>query len=220
MKQFIHTALMNLLNSLDKGFNVGELAYLSAQCKNELQIRDKLAWLLHQLVTDKYGKQFVVRREWAPKGAGKQRVDLAVLEMDSTLTKVVGVIALIEFKAQSIVRREQWYIDSFIHDVQKMRELVKNYPVCKDANLYYVFLETGQECKAVAYKPVLGYAQYQTGNVKYRSDADYIPTIQAHWDELRTALGEKITIHEPNVIDIGEAFGYKQYISPLLIGPL
>ena len=219
MNKYIQTTLKDLLSSLDKLFETGELAYLSAQCKNELQIRDKIAWRLHKLITDKYGKQFVVRREWAPEGFGKQRVDLAVLELDSSMTKVVRVVALVEFKAQSIVRREKWYIDSFIHDVQKMRELVKHCPVCNDADLYFVFLETGQERKADTYKQVLGYAIYQTGSVKYRSDADYLPTIQEHWNEFPQALGEQIAIHEPEAIDIGEAFGYKQYVSPLLIGP-
>ena len=221
MKKFIRTTLQGLLNSLDTGFDKGELAYLSSQGKNELQIRDKIAWRLHNNIIAEFGNEkYVVRREWSPEGFGREKVDLAVLELDSSLTKVARAIALVEFKAQSIVRPEQWYLDEFKHDVQKMRTLTEESPICKDADMYFVFLETGQERKADKFKPVLGYAQYQSVNVKYHYDTDYLSAIKSHWDEFCTALSQPITIHQPKAVCIGEAFGYKQYVSPLLIGPL
>lgn len=222
MKKFIHTTLQGLLNSLDTGFGKDELAYLSSQGKNELQIRDKIAWRLHNNIIAEFGDDnlYVVRREWSPEGFGREKVDLAVLELDPSLTKVVRAIALVEFKAQSIVRPEQWYLDEFKHDVQKMRTLTEESPICKDADMYFVFLETGQERKADKFKSVLGYAQYQSANVKYHHDTDYLSAIKSHWDEFSTALDQPVTIHQPKAIYIGEAFGYKQYVSPLLIGPL
>ena len=98
MKKFIHTTLQGLLNSLDTGFDKDELAYLSSQGKNELQIRDKIAWRLHNSINSEFGNDnlYVVRREWAPEGRGREKVDLAILEMDSTKTVVVRAIALIE----------------------------------------------------------------------------------------------------------------------------
>lgn len=210
---FIRTTLRTLLDNMCDGFDENELAYLSAQGKNELQIRDKIAWRLHKEITNKYGNQYVVRREWAPEGSGRKKVDLAVLEMDSTLTSVVQIMALVEFKAQSIVRQEKWYIDEFKHDVKKMRELAQ-----KDTDLYFVFLETGQDRKADEYKSILGYAAYQTKNVSYYSEKNYIANIKLHWKEFQKAIN--IIIPEPKVICIGEAYGYKQYISPLLLGPL
>ena len=93
-------------------------------------------------------------------------------------------------------------------------------PICKNADKYFVFLETGQERKADKYKPVLGYAQYQSPNVKYHHDTDYLSAIKSHWDEFSKVFGQPITIHQPKAVYVGEAFGYKQYVSPLLIGPL
>ena len=221
MKKFIRTTLQGLLNSLNTGFDKDELAYLSSQGKNELQIRDKIAWRLHNHIIAEFGNEkYVVRREWSPEGFGRKKVDLAVLELDSSLTKVVRAIALVEFKAQSIVRPETWYLDEFKHDVQKMRTLTEESSICKDADMYFFFLETGQERKADKFKPVLGYAQYQSANVKYHHDTDYLSAIKSHWDEFCTALNQPITIHQPKAVYIGEAFGYKQYVSPLLIGPL
>ena len=57
MKKFIRTTLQGLLNSLDTGFGKDELAYLSSQGKNELQIRDKIAWRLHNNIIAEFGNE-------------------------------------------------------------------------------------------------------------------------------------------------------------------
>lgn len=222
MKNFIHTTLQGLLKSLDIGFAKDELAYLSSQGKNELQIRDKIAWRLHNSINSEFGDDnlYVVRREWAPEGRGREKVDLAILEMDSTKTVVVRAIALIEFKAQSIARPEKWFVNEFVHDVAKMRKLKQESIVCKGADLYFAFIETGQECKANEYKSILSYAVYQNGKIVYHNEKGYLSAIKTHWMTFENALGESITIHAPKAIYIGKAFGYKQYISPLLIGPI
>ena len=49
LKAFIKTQLQELLNEPKMGFEGNELAFLSSQCKNEMQIRDKIAWRLHTL---------------------------------------------------------------------------------------------------------------------------------------------------------------------------
>lgn len=215
IQQFIQITLRRLLDNMCNGFAENELAYLSAHGKNEMQIRDKIAWKLHNEITRKYGNQFVVRREWAPKGSGRNKVDLAVLELDSALTSVVNTIALIEFKAQSIARKEKWYIDEFKRDVEKMRRLAQS-----NTDLYFVFIENLQDRKADEYKSILGFAAYQTQNVSYYTEPDYLSAIESHWNEFQSAIDESIVIPEPKVICIGEAYGYKQYISPLLMGPL
>ena len=127
---------------------------------------------------------------------------------------------MIEFKAQSIVKRENWYLTEFEHDIKKMQKIVNDCNICKDADLYFVFLETGQAKKVEAYKPIIAYSQYLTCNVKYRKDADYISSIRSHWEEFNNVLPGCVKNQEPKVIDIGEAYGYKQYISSLIIGPL
>lgn len=222
IQHFTENALRTFLDNIcsDKkrgGFEKNELAYLSAQGKNELQIRDKIAWQLHKEITNKYGNQYMVRREWAPKGNGRKKVDLAILEMDDSLTSVVRIIALIEFKAQSIVKQEQWYIEEFKNDVNKMRGIAQ-----KDTDLYFVFLETGQDKKADKYKSILGFAVYQTKSVSYYQDQNsqkYLSAIKGYWNEFQKAIKVPIKIPQPKAIYIGEAYGYKQYISPLVIGP-
>ena len=95
--------------------------------------------------------------------------------------------------------------------------------ICQDADLYFVFLETGQEGKVDAYKPIIAYSQYLTSNVKYYSDADYksyIFTLRSYWEEFNNVLAGCVKNQEPKVIYIGNVYGYNQYISPLIIGPL
>ena len=220
IQKFVKDTLQKLLDNLKKGFEGNELAYLSSQGKNELQIRDKIAWRLHKEVTKKYGKQYVVCREWGPKGKGREKIDLAVLELNANCTDIKSVIAMIEFKAQSIVKKENWYLAEFEHDIDKMQKMAEDCSICQDADLYFVFLETGQEGKVDAYKPIIAYSQYLTRTVKYREDADYISTIRSHWEEFNNVLAGCVKNQEPKVIYIGNVYGYNQYISPLIIGPL
>ena len=147
--------------------------------------------------------------------------------MKEDKVNVNNVFALIEFKAQSIARREKWYCDEFTRDVEKMREFKRKSNVCEDADLYFVFLETGQAQKADKYNSVLGFSQYQTSNCVYckgAQDKQYLDAIKAHWAELNTGKYKvedlSISISNPIALYLGEAFGYKQYVSPLLLGPL
>lgn len=205
IKDHIKKSLMSCLESVASYFKPNELAYYSAQCKNELQIRDRIAWELHQDITKEYGDQYVVRREWAPPiKNNKRRVDLAILEMEvndkGVKVGVEKVVAMIEFKSHSIARPEpSYYGTEFQNDVRKMREFKKSKEagICKDADMYFVFLENGQDRKA----------------------DDYLRAIESHWQEFKKRV-QGIEIHAPQAIKIGEAFGYKQYVSPLLIGPL
>ena len=223
IKKFVQDTLQSLLGSLNDGFADNELAYLSSQGKNELQVRDKIAWRLHNEVAKKYGDQYAVCREWSPKEFGRQKVDLAVLELNAKCTDINSVIAMIEFKAQSIVKKENWYLAEFEHDIDKMQKMAEDCSICQDADLYFVFLETGQEGKVDAYKPIIAYSQYLTSHVKYYSDADYksyIYTLRSYWEEFNNVLAGCVKNQEPKVIYIGNVYGYNQYISPLIIGPL
>lgn len=223
IEDFIKERLQYHLGKLNELFQENELAYLSSHCKNEQQIRDRIAWKLHQEITKKYGDLYVVRREWAPEGSGKSRVDLAILEMKADKKRVQRVIALIEFKAHAIARPEPAYYGlEFQNDVKKMRKFRSQGGIFADADLYFIFLENGQNNKADLYESVLGFSKYQTPNCKYCRDAqdeDYLHEIESHWQEFKK-LKPGIEIHAPKAIFVGEAFGYKQYISPLLIGPL
>lgn len=217
---FVEDTLHKFLNSVCDGFEDGELAYLSSQGKNELQIRDKIAWRLHKEIKARFGDQYVVCREWSPEGFGKAKVDLAVLELNSNCDCIISAVALIEFKAQSIVRKEKWYLAEFEHDLRKMKEMAEKSSICKNVDMYFVFLETGQERKVDQFKPIIAYSQYLTRNVKYYTDTDYLSALRSYWEEFNNKLIKPVMIKEPKAICVGEAYGYKQYISPLIIGPL
>ena len=94
IEDFIKERLQYHLGKLNELFQENELAYLSSHCKNELQIRDRIAWKLHQEITKEYGDLYVVRREWAPEEKNKSRVDLAILEMTADKKSVQKVIAM------------------------------------------------------------------------------------------------------------------------------
>ena len=57
IQKFVQDTLNSLLGSLNDGFADNELAYLSSQGKNELQVRDKIAWLLHCEVTKNFTRE-------------------------------------------------------------------------------------------------------------------------------------------------------------------
>ena len=50
-KGYIKNQLQELLNRIPDFFEPDELAYYSAHCKNEQQIRDRIAWQLHKNIT-------------------------------------------------------------------------------------------------------------------------------------------------------------------------
>lgn len=237
IKDFVKERLQYHLDKLNELFEENELAYLSSHCKNELQIRDRIAWKLHQEITEEYKGLYVVRREWAPKGKEKSRVDLAILEMKSDKKSAEKAIALIEFKAHSIARPERsFYCFEFMKDAEKMlnwKQGENKVPSCKDADLYFVFLETGQSKEADEYESILAYSLYQKQRKKRNKcvychgeqDKNYLDAIKSHWAEFNqgdyVVKGIKpFDIPEPKPICIGEAYGYKQYVSPWLIGPL
>ena len=70
MKDELKDKLKKLLEKLPNYFEENELAYYSSQCKNEQQIRDRIAWQLHKDLTlnQEHGDEYVVRREWATEG--------------------------------------------------------------------------------------------------------------------------------------------------------
>ena len=163
----------------------------------------------------------------------EHRVDLAILEMDAKREKVEKVIALIEFKAHSIARPEpSFYCLEFKRDVEKMLKLKDKVDMCKCAELYFVFLETGQNRIADKYQSILGFSQYQTSKCVYfhnDQDTHYLDAVKSHWEAFNKGKYEvkyegkrlqPISIPDPKAIEIGEAYGYTQYISPLIIGPL
>ncbi len=81
----VKSTLIEALNKVSSGFEKNELAYLSLTSKMEIQVRDKLSFILYKELLGKY----IVSREW-------KRVDLAILKNDNVNNEPV---ALIELKA-------------------------------------------------------------------------------------------------------------------------
>ena len=248
IQDFIQDKLKELLSSINEGFNDNELAYLSVQTKNELQIRDKIAWRLHNELIREYGQDtnYVVRREWGfnygqtdSKLSFHSKVDLAILELTDDKKDIKQVLALIEFKAQSIVRDEKWYIDEFVHDMEKMKAFTSvidkrnNNKLCEHADLYFVFLETGQSELPDKYKPILGFAKYVSGTIfRKKNEKDFKDEIEKHFNKFKSGVKgryykkdhqlelkneKKLQISDSKAI--GNTYGYKVYIASLLIGP-
>lgn len=237
-KEFTYKFLSDTIKEALKGFDGDELAYLSIQCKNELQIRDKIAWLMHK----KIGNKYVIRREFAPNNTSKEKVDLAIIELDDSKTEIKEVVALIEFKAHSIARPEKWYVDEFVHDIEKMENIVeKDKTKYKNTDLYFVLFETIQGHRPIndKYKHTLGFNIYVNEKTKFYSDYDsdcelseklitedfreFTKTeIKGHYKKQDHVLilKKNLNITKLSIIPIGEAFGYKEYVAPLILGPI
>ena len=124
--------LEKCIKETENGFTQNELAFLALQGKIELQLRDKIAWLLY----DKYGYHNV-KKEYAPKvgDIGRKKCDLAILDDD------LNPKCLVEFKAHSSAKWESGYKKCFEDDLRKMREMVEKGHF-KDVQLFYVFFQT------------------------------------------------------------------------------
>lgn len=178
------------LKEINGGFDKNELAFLSMEGKNEGQIRDKIAWRLHTLLEQSYQGQYLVIKEWQPKIKwNRERVDLAILKMQSG--NPAYVVALIEFKAQSIVRPEKWYLEEFAHDVVKMCKFAHQDKLATSADLYFVFLETGQGADDTGkpYSQMLASLKY-TSNTQYGTPEQLHSEMKKHFEQFPSLAGQ------------------------------
>ena len=132
-RTLIKNTLPTLLNNLTPLFDPNELAYLSIQGKNELQIRDKVAWNLQVALDKQFGQgEYLVCHEWGPK-QGRSKVDMAVLD-----GKNGHPIALFEFKAHYLLNDETYMYAEFVKDTNKMYGLCMNNA---DTDMYFIFIQ-------------------------------------------------------------------------------
>ena len=148
VRGLIQNTLPNLLNKLTSLFAPNELAYLSIQGKNEIQIRDKVAWHLQVAIDNHFGQgNYVVCHEWGPE-KGRSKVDLAVLDNQGK------PIVLFEFKSHYLLNNEKYMYAEFVKDSNKM------YQFCNgnsDIHMYFIFL---QNVPSPIQRPVGGVLQY------------------------------------------------------------
>jgi len=229
IRQFIDQQLYELLKDVTVGFKKNELAFLSLQGKNELQIRDKIAWRLHQSVQKKFHGQYMVRREWSAEG-DKARVDLAVLELSKDRKSVEKVIALVELKAHSLVKQEKWYIEAFNNDMRKMKHLADDIEICKGADLYYIFLQSMQERYEGKYMPAFASSNYNHKNaILYdrTNSQEIMDWMNAEWHKMVKVENDddssptnevNILIYEPRFV--GRVFECDYAVAPSRFGPV
>jgi hypothetical protein len=103
--------LLEELRAVSDGFEKGQLAYLAATSKVEIQVRDELAWRLHQRLV---GDGLTVAREW-------RRADLVILRGLDPLA-VVQAKALYAFDVRSDAGRSR-YVAKVRADLAKAAKL-------------------------------------------------------------------------------------------------
>lgn len=219
-----------ILSSIPSFFEQNELAYITLQSKNELQIRDKFAWKMQCELDKLYGfGSYVVRREWSKQGSGRKKVDLAILEMNDN-GDMLSIIALMEFKAHYCLKKEKWPMNEFPEDVSKMKNMIKNYSK-SNIDLYFIFLQTSIGKKHNFFKEVVTYKkEYDSNNCKIYTQGNinnYTNEMKKYWDDMfytnpKISFISKTNIKKsvPIIAPIGISFGYDFYISSMIWGPV
>ena len=158
---FLSQKINEILYDITNHFIDNELAYLTLQGKNELQIRDKFAWLLQCELDNKYGEGiYIVRKEWSKKGRSK--VDVAILKVSANKRDYDEVVTIIEFKAQECLLVEPWIFGNrgFRGDVAKLQSLKSNQNINNkliNTQFYFVLLISAQNKKPADYDFAISY---------------------------------------------------------------
>lgn len=249
IQPFIQTEISYLMNNLNTLFPNDELAYYSLQGKNELQIRDKVAWELQTKIDNKFGQnKFIVRREWSMEGRSK--FDMAVLEVDPNNTDKSEPVAILEFKAQSFVNKEDWFFGSFYLDVKNMWAFCAKR---KEVDMYFIFLHSTQNQKHVSggYGDAITYKDiFDHKNTFLSTDPSLHTVTSTIWNGFysnaviknslfttkgylkkhfhnATSVGNppqinynvKFAVPKPVFQSVGKSFGYEWLVAPMIWGP-
>jgi hypothetical protein len=242
VRGLIQNTLPNLLNNLTSLFATNELAYLSIQGKNEIQIRDKVAWYLQVAIDNQFGQgNYVVCHEWGPK-KGRSKVDLAVLDNQGK------PIVLFEFKSHYLLNNEKYMYAEFVKDSNKMYQFCNGNP---NIHMYFIFL---QNVPSPIQRPVGGVLKYvmptsYTSRLNKLKQAYVYPgannRIQQHiqgiWNDFYVYNQNKFTsamkhdlkgrhflAPQSNSVpsftisqlqNIGNSYGCPCYIAPFILGP-
>ena len=206
-----------ILNDIPNQFDGNELAYITLQSKNEMQIRDKFAWKMQCELDKEYGfGQYGVRREWSK--TGRSKVDVAILRFKNGLLDTV--VALMEFKAHHCLNNEPWPKVAFPKDVKKMKNMCKNYP---NTDLYFIFLHTGIGKNIVFWGDMATYKGYYK-SCRIYPDASYEKELAKYWKDMfyknpNVVVKKKVKPSLPIVSPIGISFGIDLYLSTMIWGP-
>lgn len=220
VQNFITQTINSLLSKLRQLFPNGELAYYSLQGKNELQIRDRVAWELQQALDtwQNSTNRYIVRREWGPYN--RTKCDLAVLEVDPMDTNRSELVALFEFKACQFVNDEKWLKPEFFKDTYKMYNMCSSQKGNNDVDMYFIFLHSCQSDKqvnsgfrdAVAYVDILN--DTKTLTLKSHSMNDITSKMQTIWREFFNTNNEILYALIKSGKKVHSQFKFSQKDSP------
>ncbi|MGG7148958.1 hypothetical protein ACQPVA_19385 [Clostridium butyricum] len=172
-------------------FGKDELAYLSLTSKNELVIRDKIAYKLHLDLKD-----LVIAREYSPKGISS-RIDLAVLK-DDKLKDIVELKSMYTFDGVDGLEK---FLDSVNKDFKKNQELVNN-----KMNQWGVIIATHP--KQVPNKCYKDYVKYYGSIKRYINQVDKPEYLIKTMDlKIRNSFESDKYDVAHYVANVGNAFG-------------
>lgn len=138
--------LYDIISNITKAFDDNEIAFLSFQEKIETTMRNKIAWKLQLALDALYDRKevdhrYLVRVEWTPKPKSRSKCDMAVLRLSDDTNQYTQCIAMFEYKAHSMQRPEQCFIDEYEKDHAKLLDFRQSESLVgtKDVDLYYIF---------------------------------------------------------------------------------
>ena len=182
--------LVEVIRESMNSFRENELAYLSMTGKNELQIRDRIAYELYRK-----DNNYIISREYNPKGV-KSRIDLAIIK-DHIIKDIIELKSMYTFDSIDM----KGYISGIKKDFYKNRELVT-----KETNQYEIIIAT--HIDKVPNKEFKDYVKYYRLINKHISDIEDSKILIENLD----SIIRKEFIQESNeirhfTVNVGRAFG-------------
>ncbi len=183
-------SLVEVINESMGSFRKNELAYLSMTGKNELLIRDRIAYELYS----KYDN-YIISREYNPSGI-KSRIDLAIIE-NNQIKDIIELKSMYTFDSADM----SGYINAINKDFNKNSKLVIN-----GVNQYEIIIAT--HIKAVPNKEFKEYVKYYRLIDKHTSNIENSKMLVDNLDYIirKEFSRERYEIKNFN-ITAGQAFG-------------
>lgn len=183
--------MLNIIENSISLFGKNELAYLSLTSKNELPIRDKIAYRLH-LELDKS----VVAREYSPKEINS-RIDLAILE-DHKLKEIVELKSMYTFDS---IDGFDKYKDVINKDFDKNKSLVDN-----TINQWEIIIAT--HIKQIPNQYYKEYIKYYSSIKRYMEKVDEPEYLIRTMDsKIRNEFKSELYDIDYKIVNAGHVFG-------------
>lgn len=183
-------SLVEIIKESMSSFRENELAYLSMTGKNELLIRDRIAYELYR----KYSN-YIISRGYNPIGI-KSRIDLAIFE-NGKIKDIIELKSMYTFDSVDMKN----YINAINKDFSKNSELVID-----GVNQYEVIIAT--DIKKVPNEEFKDYVKYYRLIKKYLSNIEDSNILVENLDYIikKEFSAEKCYVRKFNVT-AGQAFG-------------